>query len=447
VDTFEFTAIKGEEWSLEVVSSRLGLPTDPFVLLQRVVKTDAGETLSDVAEFNDISSPVKLSSYGYAYDGAPYDVGSLDSLGLFKIKEDGVYRLQIRDLYGGARSEPRNVYQMILRKPDPDFSLVAWAEHMELRNGDRANLSKPAALRGGATMAMEVVAVRKDGFDGEIDLAMENLPAGVTAAGLRIPPGKSQGVMLITASENAPRGMSLAKIIGRAKIGDKQVTRECPTASMAWPCKDHSGEIPYPRLYADFPVSVGGSELTPLTITSGEPKVWEATAGTKLNIPLKLVWRGDFSGGPVKLKPLGGDFGGVTPFDIPSKAPKAELVLDLAQLKTPPGEYTLAFHGGVVSKYRYNPDAIKNAEAEKKIADQKVSEAAENLQKLTNAPKVPESEAAAKAAAAKMKAAEAAKTEADKRVKQATDAAAPKDIVDIVVTEPIKVRIKPVESK
>ena len=60
VDTFDFEAKKGELWWVEVVSERLGLPTDPFVLVQRVTKEGAAEKLEDVAELNDIPSPVTL---------------------------------------------------------------------------------------------------------------------------------------------------------------------------------------------------------------------------------------------------------------------------------------------------------------------------------------------------------------------------------------------------
>ena len=60
---------------------------------------------------------------------------------------------------------------------------------MNLRNGDRNALSKPLSLRGGATMPIEVVVVRRDGFAGDIELFMEDLPEGVTAKGLRIPGG------------------------------------------------------------------------------------------------------------------------------------------------------------------------------------------------------------------------------------------------------------------
>ena len=184
VDVFEFEAKKGEVWWIEVASERFGLPTDPAILVQQVKRSGDDEKLTDVAEFSDIPSPVKVSSNGYAYDGPPYNAGSADILGKLEIKEDGLYRLQLTDLFGGTRSEPRNVYRLVIRKAAPDFALVAWALHMELRNGDRNAVSKPLALRGGATMALEVVAFRRDGFDGEINLAMSDLPEGVTAHGL-----------------------------------------------------------------------------------------------------------------------------------------------------------------------------------------------------------------------------------------------------------------------
>ncbi len=444
VDTYEFAAKKGHVWWVEVVSARLGLPTDPFVLVQKVTN---GEQLTDVAELNDIASPVKLSSNGYAYDGVPYDVGSPDALGKFEVKEDGVYRIQIRDLFGGTRSDSGNIYQLLIRKAAPDFSLTAWALHMELRNGDRANLSKPIALRGGATMAFDVVAVRKDGFDGDIDLGVDNLPPGVTAAGLRIPAGKNQGTLLLTAADSAPRGVTIARVFGKAKVDGVEIQRNCPTASMAWPVRDHSQDVPAPRLLADVPISVGGSELIPLTITAAEAKIFEALAGSKLTIPLKLQWRGDFSGGAVKLKPLGADFTTLPPFDVPSKASAADLVMDLATLKTPPGEYTVALHGGVVAKYGYNPAAVKQLELQQQEADKKAAEAAAEVQKFAKGEKSPDAEAAEISATERLKAAQAVKAEMAKRVKAAIDDATPKDIVDIVVSEPIRIRVTAAPGK
>ncbi len=416
VDTYEFEAKKGEIWWVETVSERLGCPTDPFVLVQHVSKEEGGtEKIKDLVELNDIISPVKLSSNGYAYDGPVYDVGSADVLGKLEIKEDGVHRIQIRDLFGATRAEPRNIYKLIVRKAVPDFALAAWALHMELRNGDRNAVSKPIALRKGVTMGFEVVAVRRDGFDGEITLSMEGLPKGVHAAGLRIPAGKSVGTILITADDDAPRGLSLGKIYGHASLNGAAVTHDCPTASTVWPVRDASQETPSPRLMADTPVSVGGDEITPLSIRPVEDRVWEATEGEKLVVPLSLVWRGEFSGGAIKLKPLGLDFAGIKPFDVAAKAAQTEVVIEPSASKIPPGEYAFAVHGGYVSKYPSVPSPQKPAQL-----------AANTTAKNTDAPK----DANDVKPAAPVPAAEA-----------------PKDIVDIVFSEPIRVKIKPAPAK
>ncbi len=435
VDTYEFTAKKGETWWVEVASERLGLNTDPFVLVQQV----KDGKFTDVAELYDIPPPMKTSSNGYSYDGPPYDAGSPDVLGKFDVKEDGTYRLQVRDLFGGTRSDPHNVYRLIVRQAAPDFALAAWAVHMTLRNGDRAALSKPLSLRQGDARAFEVVVQRRDGFDGEIEIGMENLPPGVSAAGLKIGKGKHYGHLIVTADEKAPRGFSLANITGKAVIGGKAVTRPVRLASMEWAVKDAKGEIPAPRLMASIPVSVTDSEQAPLTIATAENKVFEATAGRTLKIPLKLTWRNEFNGTSIKVKAYGEGFSAIKEFDIPMKAPTYELALDLAALKIAPGEHAFALQSLGICKYRYNPAAVPLAEAEQKKAEAALAAAAAEAQKIaaTDA-------AAAKKAAEKKKAAESAMTAATSRMKSVTSTANPTDTVEILISQPIRVSVKAV---
>ena len=438
VDTFEFTAKKGEIWWVEVASERLGLNTDPFVLVQQVKKSADKETLTDVAELYDIAPPMKTTSNGYSYDGPPYDAGSPDVNGKFEIKEDGTYRLQVRDLFGGTRSDVNNVYRLLVRQATPDFSLAAWAVHMTLRNGDRAALSKPMALRAGETRAFEVVVQRRDGFDGEIEIGMENLPAAVSAAGLKIAKGKPYGHLIVTASSDAKSGFALAQIIGKATVNGAVVTRPVRLASMEWPVKDAKGEIPTPRLTADVPVSVTDSEQAPLTIAVAENKVFEAKVGEILKIPLKLTWRNDFNGTSIKVKAYGEGFSAIKEFDIPLKAATHEAVIDLAALKIAPGEYTFAFQSLGICKYRYNPAAVPLAEAEQKKAEQVVAAAAAEAKKLAA-----EDAEAAKKAAEKQKQADAAMAAATSRMKAITTAASPTDTVEILISEPIRVSVKP----
>ena len=453
VDTFEFSAKKGEVWWIEVASERLGLPTDPFVLAQRVERDGDKEKLTDVAELNDIPPPMKPSSNGYSYDGPPYDAGSADVLGKLEIKEDGRYRLQLRDLFGGTRNDAANVYRLVIRSAAPDFALAAWAIHFELRNGDRNAQSKPIALRPGGTMAFDVVVIRRDGFAGDIELGMEDLPTGVTAAALKIPAGQSQGKLLITASEKAPRSAGVAKIVGRAQINGATVTRPVQLASMTWPVREATVEIPKPRLLADVPVSVTDAEGAPITIAPRENKIWEGKLGEKLTIPLALTWRGDFSGTTLKLRADGAGFTAAKPPEVPLKAGTADFILDLATLKPAPGEHTIALYSGYVAKHGHYPAGVPIAAAVLKKADEAAAAAAAEAKKraaeVTAAPaeKRAAAESAAKSAEEKLKSAEAAKAEAAKRMKAATDAAAPKDIADIVVSEPIRILIKPAEKK
>jgi hypothetical protein len=324
--------------------------------------------------------------------------------------------------------------------------------HMGLRNGDRNALSKPIALRGGSTMALEVVALRRDGFDGEIELAMEDLPDGVTACGLKIPGNQSRGVMLVTAAEGAPRGVSSAKFFGRATIDGQTVTRSCRLASMAWPVPNHWNEIPSPRLLADVSVSVGGAEAAPITIAARERKTWEVIEGQKLAIPLVHIRRCEFSGATMSVKTLGAPFERLN-FELPLNADTSEAVVDLASLKTPPGDYRIAFYGGAVAKYRHNPDAIAVAQAELAQAKQHLAQldlaATQLTEQLTTVTGEQQGnvQQQIQAIQQQQKLAAASVQAANKRIQAVTSAAKPKDIVDIIVSEPIAIRVKPAEKK
>ena len=447
VDRFEFTATKGDVWWVEVASERLGRPTDPAVIVQRVMGEGADQKLTDVAEFTDIASPMKPSSNGYAYDGPPFDGGSSDIIGKLEIPEDGTYRLQLTDLFGGTRNDARNIYRLIIRKAAPDFAVAAWGLHMVLRNGDRNALSKPLALRAGATVALEVAAVRRDGFAGDIELVMEGLPDGVTAQGLKIPDGKTRGIMLITADQNAPTALANVSFYGKSILNENVEQRSVHMAAMAWPIVDAWGEIPYPRLVTGQQVSVTQSEFAPITIAA-EKKVWEVAAGEKLAIPLVHTRRSEFSGSTLQLKTFGAGFEGVPQFDVSLDADQSEAVLDTGALKTPPGDYLIAFYGSAVVKYRYNPDAVTAAETVHKAAEELVAAATTELQNRTDEATAAASDnkAAADAAVAeattKKQAADAALAAAAAKLKTVTDKAAPKDTADIVLSEPIAIKVK-----
>ena len=110
---------------------------------------------------------------------------------------------------------------------------------------------------------------------------MEGLPQGVTAQGLKIPKGKTRGVMLLTADQNAPRSLANVKFYGKSTLDGVEATRPVHMATHAWPIVDSWGEVPSPRLVTGLPVSVTGSEFAPITITPNEKKVWEVGLGPR----------------------------------------------------------------------------------------------------------------------------------------------------------------------
>ena len=180
--------------------------------------------------------------------------------------------------------------------------------------------------------------------------------------------------MLISAATDAPRGLSSARLLAKSDINGEEVIRKGHFASMAWPVPNAWSEIPAPRLMAEIPVSVSGSELAPITIAAKENRVWEVEAGGSLTIPLIHTRRSEFSGQNISLKPVGDVFSGIAAFDASLTAETSEVTLDLAKLKTPPGDYHLAFYGSAVAKYQYNLQAVEAAElalmsAKNRVAD------------------------------------------------------------------------------
>ena len=173
---------------------------------------------------------------------------------------------------------------------------------------------------------------------------------------------------------------------------------------MAWPIPDAWNEIPKTRLLADVPVSVSGFDFAPISIAPAGTNVFEVVAGEKLTIPLVQVRRSEFSGTAMQLRTFGAGFEQTPQFEMPLNVETSNAVLDTAALKTPPGDYVIGFYGSAVAKYRRNLHAVTAAE-------------------------------------------EAALAGATERLNKAIEVAKPVDLVDIVVSEPMTIRVKPMENK
>jgi hypothetical protein len=334
-DAFQFDAKKGDVYSIEVFSDRLGLPTKPLLLVQR-----------EGADSQEV----------YAADanagGPRFNIAHNDPMTRLEVKADGSYQVKVRDLFGNTRSDPRCVYRLVIRKESPDFRLAAIPEFPPKNNDDRTATPRALVLRGGETAPLRVVAFRRDGFAGEIELSGEGLPDGVTCVPAKIAAGKADALLLLTATEDATRWIGPIRIVGKARAGDTEVARDAVAGVVAWNVADYNNVPIVSRLTQEFTMGVTNGEKAPVSIEPAEDKVWEVAAGSKLEIPLKITRRGGFTE-PLKLKAYDAPaIEGLKEIDVAAGAATATVVIDLAAVKIPAGLHTIHFRAQTKGKFR-----------------------------------------------------------------------------------------------
>jgi len=198
IDVFRFEARAGTEIVAEVTARRLNSPLDSLVRL-----TDAAGA---VLQWND--DHVFKDSYLHK------DVDGLvthhaDSYLTARLPQDGTYYVHLVDAqqHGGA------AYNYRLR--------------VSAAQGDFALRTTPSSLfmRAGGIVPIHVHALRKDGFDGAIDVVLKNASAGFVLRGARIPAGCDHIRMTLAAPPKAPARPVDLQLEGRARIDGRTVRR------------------------------------------------------------------------------------------------------------------------------------------------------------------------------------------------------------------------------
>ena len=413
-----FSAKKGEVWWLDLSAERLGLVADPRAVVERVRSApgEKGETqFADVMELGDIETNL---------GGTDFNTATRDVAARFEAPEDGTYRIRVQDAFNLGLSSVRWPYRLTLRRETPDVSLVALPlQPPRLNDNDRSAQTQPVFLRRGETQLVRVVAFRRDGFAGEIELIATNLPAGVTVPGVRIAAGQNVAFVPVTASEDAavpPEGVVLT-LLGRGPSG---TPRPLTWATVSWMIPEWNERAVAVRPMLEGRLAVSRVESAPVTIRTTTNRC-EVPATGKWTVPVDVVRRGDFPAA-IALKPAGRpEWDKAKPATVPEKATNAVLEFDVTELKLPPGEHTVWLQGTIAGKYRNNPEALTEAEAELKAAEQ----------------------ALAAASAAEKEARESRKKAAEERRKAAEERAKPRDVNLPLVSVPFTVNILPAPAE
>ncbi len=371
-----FEAKKGDVYWVEVFSQRLGLPTDPFAVIQRVVKNDKGlEQGVDILEMYDTDLNI---------GGSDFNTASRDPAGRFAVPEDGHYRIQVRDLFNRGETNPRLVYRLSIHKESPDFRLVAMAPAPPpVAKDTRPATAWPLFIRRGETTPIRVMVFRRDNFAGDIQLAVEGLPPGVTAAETKLEAGKNIVSLLLVAAENAAAWVGPIKVTGKAKVGDTELTHEARYGAVIWNVADFNLEAIHSRMTRDLTLAVG-VEATPMTIASAENKVWETSVAGTLPIPIKLTRRMEFATA-LKVKIVGiAALDPMPEFDVDGKATNATVTLDLVKFKIPVGTHSFYLQTQTLGKYRNYLDEAKAADAAVKQLEGQIADLNASLKQATD---------------------------------------------------------------
>jgi hypothetical protein len=438
-DWFEFEAKKGEVFRLEVVSERAGPVTDAMLV--------ALFGKEEVGEFGDAEGN---------HGGPAFNFTTRDPAGRLEAKEDGTFRVQARDSFNTVEDDPRRVYRLLVRRETPDFDLVALPHGYAPQIKDKKDLAvAPAVARRGETVVARVLAMRRDGFDGAIQLGVEELPQGVRCPGAVMNAGSREALLYFTVDEDAPEWAGTVRITGRAKAGERELVREARGGTLLWPVGDPGEEAVASRLTGGFAFSVVTAERAPIIVRAAENKVWEGTAGTgKLAIPLRVSRSGEFKEA-LKLKATGlGALDSLKELDVDAKATNAVLEIDLAQQKIPAGEHRFVLIAQTKGQHRrVSPDEEKAAQETAKefakAADELAAAAKKATEKLEAVKASAEATAEAKAdaekeAASGASAAQEASAKKDalaRRAKELAERAKPKETTIVVYSEPIRLRI------
>lgn len=191
IDVFAFEGAAGDTVVLEVLARRLRSPLDALLRLSDA----SGQEVAWNDDSEDKASGL-LTHHADPYVRAELPVS-------------GTYYVKVCDAQnnGGDAS----AYRLRLAPPRPDFALRMCPSTVNITAGRSALVT--------------VHALRKDGFDGEIEVVLKDAPPGFMLDGPRIPAGRDSMRMTLSAPAKATAEPITIQLEGRATIAGSAVAR------------------------------------------------------------------------------------------------------------------------------------------------------------------------------------------------------------------------------
>jgi hypothetical protein len=339
-DWYTFTARKGEVYSIEVWSDRLGAPNDMYFVLRKV---DSKQELANLDDNPEVLTPVVF--YNRTEDPPVHR---------FVAPGDGVYQLMLASHGIETRAGPRHCYRVRITPQWPDFHLILMPPDGRLPDG--------YCIRQGGDAYYTVLVWRHEGFNGPITLTMEGLPTRISCAPQVVGPNLKQATLVVSAGVSAPEWTGEIRVKGTAVIQGQTVVREARTASITWPAPPMQPGIPaITRLDRSLVLAVRDRAPFSLTASADQATV-VAGSKTKVNLKLARLWP-DFTTelaiapvGAATHLPRGLTFGNNNqPVTIAAGKEDAPPVTVEINSTVPPGPYSLVLCGTAQVPFSKDP--------------------------------------------------------------------------------------------
>jgi len=211
VHVYQFAGKKGQQLLFQAEAHALGFPLDPVLRL-----LDASNKMLAQVESGRQGGDPELA---------------------FTISQDGVFRIEVRDLHFGGGQRYFYRLRALLAKPDFELSLTT----------DRF------VVTPGKPLDIPITIQRRQGFAQEIELIVEGLPPGITAATVQAGPvAGAKTVTLRLTAEAKPVSAAVrisGKVAGKSEAGKlvrATLTGLTATTSSIWLTVPPAGAPPKP---------------------------------------------------------------------------------------------------------------------------------------------------------------------------------------------------------
>lgn len=271
-----FDAKKDHPLWIEILSARLGNPSDTLLIIEQVITAkDGTPQYKEVASNDDIPLPS---------GGRHFPIRTADSAIRFYPPADGKYRLTIINQF--SHSAPA---KLRIRPLASGYRLIAvpWHSHQK----DKSLPRQTTIIRQGGTARIRLFVIRESGLDEPIVLSIDNLPPGIDFHPKTIAPHETSATLILTSQADTPPANTFLTIKGTT---NGKLTVAQPATS-SWHVGNWDVERHQTRLAQLLPLSITHAEKAPLVLTAAATS-FTHKIGETLEIPFTLAKNTEIKG-------------------------------------------------------------------------------------------------------------------------------------------------------